>query len=84
MSSGEYPAVPEVFANASFVRTLPREDKNASEEVFTNGSFVEIGEDEVVSEEVFSNGSLPESLTSPPLLPLYQFVVNQLPPNSYS
>ena len=77
MSSGQ-DAVPECITNGSFVTSSPREDSSASAEVFTNGSFVEslpIGEDEVVLEEVFTNGSLPKSLTSAPLLPLYQFVV---------
>ena len=79
MSAGEY-AFPEVFTNASFVKSLPREDKNASAEVFTNGSYVESifkEEEELFTEEVFTNGSLPKSLTSAPLLPLYQFVVKK-------
>ena len=56
----------------TFVKNTIRGD----EEVFSNISFWPIGnEDKEIPEEVFTNGTLPESLTSVPLLPLYQFVV---------
>ena len=56
----------------TFVKNTIRGD----EEVFSNISFWPIGnEDKETPEEVFTNGTLPESLTSVPLLPLYQSVV---------
>ena len=66
----------EAFSNGSPVKSLLlEEDEVVSEEVFPNGSFVESVE--IGEEDVFTNGSLPTSLSSAPLLPLYQIVVRQ-------
>lgn len=86
MSSGEN-AAPEVFGNGTFVKSFLKEDKNdlkslplEEDEVVANESFVESLQR---GEDVFTNGSLPKSLTSAPLLPLYQIVVNKIFPRHH-
>ena len=66
----------EIFSNESPVkRFLIEEDEMIPEEVFTNGSFGSFVKSDQRGEDVFTNGSLPKSLTSAPLLQLYETVV---------